>query len=107
MSKIQDIPAVEAFNCYTDGSQASEWEKWKKRFQYYIAAAELSDKKQKRAVLLHLIGSAKQEIFDTLSDTASYYESAIASSDSYFMPKRNLYERYKFFKCKGKLNRNY
>ena len=104
MSKIQDIPAVEAFNCYTDGSQASEWEKWKKRFQYYIAAAELSDK---RAVLLHLIGSAEKEIFDTLSDTVSYYESAIASSDSYFMPKRNLYERYKFFKCKGKLNRNY
>ena len=82
--------------------------KMEERFQYYIAAAELSDKKQKRAVLLHLIGSAKQEIFDTLSDTASYYyESAIASSDSYFMPKRNLYERYKFFKCQGKLSRNY
>ena len=48
MSKILDIPAVEAFNCNTDGNVASEWEKWKKRFQYYVAAAGLSDDKQKR-----------------------------------------------------------
>ena len=25
MSKILDIPAVEAFNCNTDGNLASEW----------------------------------------------------------------------------------
>ena len=58
---------------------ASEWEKWKKRFQYYVAAAKLSDNKQKKAVLLHLIGPAGQEIFDTLSDTGDNYESAVAS----------------------------
>ena len=48
MSKILDIPAVEAFNCNTDGNLASEWQKWKKRFQCYVAAAGLSDDKQKR-----------------------------------------------------------
>ena len=90
MSKILDIPVVEAFNCNTDGNLASEWEKWKKRFQYYVAAAGLSDNKQKRAVLLHLIGPAGQENFDTLFDTGYNYESAIASLDSYFMPKKNL-----------------
>ena len=67
MSKILDIPAVEAFNCNTDGNLVSEWEKWKKRSQYYVAAAGLSDNKQKRAVLLHLTGPAGQEIFDALS----------------------------------------
>ena len=69
MSKILDIPPVEAFNCNTDSNLASSWEKWKKRFQYYVAAAELSDNKQKWAVLLHLIGPAGREIFGTLSDT--------------------------------------
>ena len=90
MSKILDNSAVEAFSCITDGNLASEWEKWKKRFQYYVAAAGLSDNKQKRAVLLHLIGPAGQENFDTLFDIGYNYESAIASLDSYFMPKKNL-----------------
>ena len=59
---ILDILAVEAFSCNTDGNLASEWEKWKKRFQYHIAVAGLSDNKQKRAVLLQLTGPAGQEI---------------------------------------------
>ena len=78
LSKILDIPAVEAFNRNTDDNLASEQEKWKKRFQYYVAAAGLSDNKQKRAVLLHLTGPAEQEIFNTLSHTGDNYESAIA-----------------------------
>ena len=62
--KILDIPTLEAFSCNTDGNLASEWEKWKKRFQYYVAAAGLKDDKQKWAVLLNLIGPPGQEIFD-------------------------------------------
>ena len=74
-----------------DGNLACEWEKWwKKRFQYYVAAAGLIDNKQKRVVLLHLSGPAAQEIFDALSDTGDNYESAIPSLDSYFMQKKNL-----------------
>ena len=53
MSKILDIPAVEAFNCNTGGNLTSEWEKRKKRLQYYVAEAGLIDNKQKRAALLH------------------------------------------------------
>ena len=76
---------------------ASEWEKWKKRFQYHVAVAGLSDNKQKRAVLLQLIGPAGQEIFETLLNTGDDYESAIASLDSYFIRKKNLvYKRYNF-----------
>ena len=82
------MPAVEAFNCNTDGNLASQLEKWKKRFQCYIATSGLSDNKQKQAALLLLIGPPGQEIFDTLSDTGDNYESAIVDLDSYFMPKR-------------------
>ena len=99
MSKILDIPTVEAFNCNTDGNLNSEWEKWK-RFQYYVAAAGLSDNKQKRAILLHLIGPAGQENFDTLFDTGDNYESAIASLDSYFMPKNLIYRCYNFLSAR-------
>ena len=79
MSKILDIPAVEAFSCNNDGNLASEWGKWKKRFQYYAAASGVNDNKQKRAVLLDLVGPAGQKIFETLSDTIANYRSAIAS----------------------------
>ena len=102
MSKILDIPTVEAFSCNTDGNLASEWKKWK-RFQYCVAAAGLSDNKQKRAVLLNLIGPARQEIFDTRSDTGDNYESVIKSLHRYFMPKKNLiYERYNFLSVRQK-----
>ena len=66
-----------------------------------VVATGLSDNKQKPAVLLHLIGSAGQEIFDTLSDRRDNYESAIACLDKYFMPKKNLiYEGYKYLNAR-------
>ena len=68
-----------------------------KTFQCYVAAAGLSDNKQKQAVLLHSISPAGQEIFDTLFDTGGNYEWTIASLDNYFMPMNNLiYELHNF-----------
>ena len=68
-----------------------------KTFQYYVAAARLSDNKQKQAVLLDSISPAGKEIFDILFDTEGNYEWAIASLDNYFMPMNNLiYERHNF-----------
>ena len=67
----------------------------------YVSAIGLSDKKQKRAVLLHLIGPVGQEIFDTLYDRGYNYELAIASLDSYFLSKKNfIYERYNVLSAK-------
>ena len=97
MSKMLDIDAVEAFRCSADGNLVSEWEKWKKRFQYYVFVAGLSYKKQKRAVLQHLVGPAGHEIFDTLSNIGDNCKSSTTSLDSYFMPKKNLiYKCYNF-----------
>ena len=90
MSKTLDIPAVEAFNCNTHGNLASEWQKWKKRLQYYIATAGLSDNKQKQALLLYLIGPAGNFQHSPCFRRELNYESAIASLDGYFMPKKNL-----------------
>ena len=52
-------------------------------------------------MLLHLIGPAGQKIFNTVSDTGDKYQSAIASLESYFMPKKNLiYKRYNFLSAR-------
>ena len=61
----------------------------------------MSENKQKGAVLLHLIGPAGHEIFDTLCDSGDNYETEIASFHSYFMPEMNLmYESYNFLRTK-------
>ena len=49
----------------------------------------MTDKKQKRALLLYQAGQATQDIF--------YYDSAVASLDAYFSPKKHVdYEIFKF-----------
>lgn len=45
---------------------------------------------QKRAVLLHLLGSDGQEIFDTLPDTGNEFKTVIKKLDDYFQPKCNM-----------------
>ena len=99
-----DIRAIEAFNCNTDGNLASECQKWKKRLQYYVATAGLSDNKQKQTTLLYLIGPAGNFQHCPWFRRQLNSESAIASLDIYFMPKKNLiYECYYFFKCQPKV----
>ena len=59
----------------------------------------MTDKKQKRALLLYQAGQATQDIFDTLAETGDDdgYNSAVASLDTYFSPKKHVdYEIFKF-----------
>ena len=50
----------------------------------------MTEDKQKRALLLYQAGQETQELFDTLPDTGEDYATAIAKSDNYFMPKKNV-----------------
>ena len=51
------FPTAELFNCIFDGNLSSPIAKnGKKRFSYFIDIFDLADRKQKRAVLLQLIG---------------------------------------------------
>ena len=60
-------------------------------------ASNISEKKQQRAVLLHLAGSEVQTIFETLSDTGEDYENALAKLTAYFEPRKNIpFERHAF-----------
>ena len=66
----------------------------------------MTDKGQKRALLLYLLGTNVQEIFETLPDTAADndYDRAITCLNTYFKPKANVpFERRVFRKSSQNL----
>ena len=56
--------------------------------EYYLQAASIADKARQTALLLHLVGSETQEIFETFSETGDDLKTALTKLDSYFSPKR-------------------
>ena len=62
-----DTRSIEVFNVNgPQGSVAQRWEKWVKSLNFFMVASAITDKKQKRAMLLHLAGPDVQDIFETL-----------------------------------------
>ena len=58
-----------------------------KRFETYLLALNITDDKQKRALLLYQAGQNTQEIFDTLTDTREDYKTALDKLTDY---KKNV-----------------
>ena len=57
----------------------------------------ITDDKQKRALLLYQAGPETQEIFETLTDTGDDYKTAQEKLDAYCSPKKNVnYEIFQF-----------
>ena len=70
---------------------------WTKRFKTYVAAMNIADDKQKRALFLYQAGPETQEIFKTLTDTGDDYTTAQEILNAYFSPKKNVeYEIFPF-----------
>ena len=53
-------------------------------------ASNITDKKQRGAVLLHLAGPEVQRVFETLSGTGDDHATALAKLTEYFEPKKNI-----------------
>ena len=53
-------------------------------------AMNITDDKQKRAMLLYQVGTEMQEIFETFQDTGDDYATAKAKLNEYFLPKKNV-----------------
>ena len=98
MATPLQLPAIQPFSVTTDQTTLGQrWSKWVKGLEYFLVASNVTDKKQKRAVLLHLAGAEVQTIFETLSDTGEDYDSALAKLTAYFEPKKNIpFERHAF-----------
>ncbi|XP_053385838.1 uncharacterized protein LOC123539936 [Mercenaria mercenaria] len=108
MAKALSVPSVEHFNMTGDPSSLpSKWERWLKSFQYFVVGSGVTDKSQKRALLLHLVGPGVQGIFETLDNTGNdnNFDAAADALNNYFKPKLNVsYERHKFNSEKQKQN---
>ena len=87
-----------AFDTKGDPSQVSvRWQRWKRGFEYYLAARGNTENEQKRALLLHCAGLDVQDIFETLNEVGTTYREACTKLDKYFKPAVNsVYERHVF-----------
>ncbi|CAB3995185.1 Hypothetical predicted protein [Paramuricea clavata] len=97
MAKVLDLPKLQPFTLGETSTISQRWRKWIKSFEYYIAASGINDKKQQRAILLHLAGPEVEDIFETLEDTGNDLDTAITKLTSYFEPQKNIpFERHNF-----------
>ena len=100
MAQLQ-IPAVSPFQPHGDTNTiAQRWTKWKKSFNYFLAASGVTEEARKKALLLHLVGSETQDIFDTLTPASDSFQDALKALSDHFEPKKNVtFERSVFHRA--------
>ena len=91
----------------------SRWKKWKRGFDYFVAARGVTDADQKKALLLDMAGEEVQDIFDILPAATGddNYKKTMLALDTHFATKTNsVYERSVFRRtliAKGETVMNY
>ena len=94
-TKINLTP-LPPFDPLTEPSSISQcWKSWKHWFETYLVALNITEDKQKRALLLYQAGQATQEVFHMLPETGEDFATAMTQLDEYFSPKKNV--DYAFF----------
>ena len=93
-----DVSPLPQFDPVSDPSSLGQrWTQWKRRFETYILAVNVTNEAQKRASLLYQAGAATQELYETLpvaEGEAQDYATTIAKLDAYFFPKRMSILKY-------------
>ena len=78
---------------------------WKEELDIYIVAAGVTDKKQQKAVLLHLSGREVLEVYKTLKEYEDTYDNIFDKLEKYFKPRKNLtYEGFIFKQAKQNID---
>lgn len=94
------IPNFELFGTHADGAIARWW-KWIKHLENLFVAADISDEKRQRSLLLYNAREKLLEISDTLPATGEGCETAETKLNAYFDPKKNVkFELYRFRQAK-------
>ncbi|XP_071568172.1 uncharacterized protein [Temnothorax nylanderi] len=104
---MASILVLENFDCTGDPNSVGVlWEKWKRAFELFLQASNISDPTKQRATLLHCGGLALQEIYynlpgintETVPDkTTDVYKNTILKLDEYFLPRSSrVFERHVF-----------
>eukprot|EP00795_Rhopilema_esculentum_P009946 gene9946-18559_t len=103
-----DLLPLPPFHPVSDTTSISQrWQQWKRRFETYLLAVNITDDAQKRASLLYQAGAATQEIFDSLpveQNEATDYNTALAKLDTYFALQKNVdFEIFQLRQAKQKI----
>ena len=70
-----NLPVFPPFDPDSDQTSISQrWVKWINRFENMLMAANIKTAERKRALLLYYAGDRVYDIFETLIDTGSDYE---------------------------------
>ncbi|XP_070550159.1 uncharacterized protein [Ptychodera flava] len=95
---MESLPSMPAFPVHSDPTTTStRWKKYLSRVENAFIAFNITDDKRQRALLLHWAGEEVSEIFDTLPETGTDFETAKSQLTSYFSLKKNMeYERFVF-----------
>ena len=85
----------------TTSSMGIRWKKWLHRFNNLMVEMDISSKKRKRALLLHLSGTEVYDIFEPFTDeqkrSEDDFDQAVESLSEYFSPKKNIeFQTHKF-----------
>ena len=66
----RELSPLAPFNC----AEPSKWDSWKRSFEYYIAAANITSESRKIAVLLHAGGLDLLEVYHSVVDADVKFE---------------------------------
>ena len=85
------LPAFPQFDVEEFSTVAVRWTKYKKRFENLCIALNVSNDKQKLAMMLTYAGERVNDIFESLlGDKDETYENAIQLLDAHFKPQSNI-----------------
>lgn len=107
LKQMDSFRPIRPFDMKIDQSQlATEWRKWKRSLEYFLAASGITGQREMRNQLLHLGGPDLQDIFDNLpgvhdiphvTPDPPFYDVAISTLEAHFQPcRRRTYERHVF-----------
>ena len=95
------LPVFEPFDLHSDGNGANKWSKWIKRLENLFIAADITDTKHQRALLLHYGGQEVYHIYETLENTGDDFATLKTRLTEHFEPKKNKeYAIYRFRQAK-------
>ena len=93
------LPSFPVFTLNNYITISTHWKKYKRRFENLVIALNVTDDRQKKALLLNYIVEEPYQVYENLTTGAEHetYETVITLLDGHFAPKSNIsYERYLF-----------
>ena len=88
MAQRLDLAPLSPFDPFTEPSSLGKrWKAWRRRFQAYLLAMNITDATQQRALLLYQVGQHTQDMFDTIPDNGQLadYNTVMRKLDEYFL----------------------